>query len=222
LTLEPWTYSRDYGLNSTPLNEALLFMIDYIGKFNKQHAVEKMSFITLTDGAGHSVSGATRNIRQYGYNSNSKQCKVKNYVRDPITKKEYPLSENGSEQTRTFLRIIKDRYNIKTVGFHVVSNSRRDIGCFIRDNLPKENSTSEYWMTEQIRKDIRQNDYCVVQNTGRDEMYLLPASKQKIEEGELEIDSKANAKSIARQFSKYLGVKKSSRVVLSRFVGLIA
>jgi hypothetical protein len=77
-------------------------------------------------------------------------------------------------------------------------------------------------MTEQIRKEIRQNDYCVVQNTGRDEMYLLPASKQKIEEGALEIDSKANAKSIAKQFSKYLGVKKSSRVVLSRFVSLVA
>jgi hypothetical protein len=132
------------------------------------------------------------------------------------------LTDNGPEQSRVFLRIIKDRYNIKTVGFHVVSNSRRDIGCFIRDNLPKENSTSEYWMTEQIRKEIRQNDYCVVQNTGRDEMYLLPASKQKIEEGALEIDSKANAKSIAKQFSKYLGVKKSSRVVLSRFVSLVA
>ena len=222
LYLEPWTFSRQYDLNSTPLNEALLYMIDYIGKFNKQYAVEKMSFITLTDGAGHSVSGATRNIRQYGYNNDNKQVKVKNYVRDPITKKEYPLGDNGSEQTRTFLRIIKDRYNIKTVGFHVVNNSRRDIGGFIRDNLPKENQTSEYWMTEQIRKDIRQNDYCIVPNTGRDEMYLLPASKQKIEEGDLKIDSTANAKSIARQFSKYLGVKKSSRVVLSRFVGLIA
>jgi hypothetical protein len=222
LYLEPWTYSREYGLNSTPLNESLLFMIDYIGKFNKQHAVEKMSFITLTDGAGHAVCGATRSIRNSIYNENHKQVKVKNYVRDPITKKEYVLTDNGSEQTRVFLRIIKDRYNIKTVGFHVVSNSRRDIGCFIRDNLPKENTTSEYWMTEQIRKDIRQNDYCIIQNTGRDEMYLLPASKQKIVEGELEIDSKANAKSIAKQFSKYLGVKKSSRVVLSRFVSLVA
>ena len=222
LYLQPWDYSRNYDLNSTPLNESLLFMIDYIGKFNKQYAIEKMSFITLTDGAGHSVHGATRNVRSYGYNDDHKQVKVKNYVRDPITKKEYPLSDNGSEQTRTFLRIIKDRYNIKTVGFHVVSNSRRDIGCFIRDNLPKENQTSEYYITEQIRKDIRQNDYCIVANTGRDEMYLLPASKQKIEEGDLKIDSTANAKSIAKQFSKYLGVKKSSRVVLSRFVGLIA
>jgi hypothetical protein len=222
LYLEPWTYSRDYGLNSTPLNESLLYMIDYIGKFNKQHNVEKMSFVTLTDGAGHSVMGATKQVRSRTYNDNHKQVNVKNYVRDPLTKKEYALSDNGSEQTRTFLRIIKDRYNIKTVGFHVVNNSRRDIGCFIRDNLPKETTTNEYWMTEQIRKDIRQNDYCIIANTGRDEMYLLPASKQKIVEGELEIDSKANAKSIAKQFSKFLGVKKSSRVVLSRFVSLVA
>ena len=223
LFLEPWTYSRDYGLNSTPLNESLLYMIDYIGKFIKTHAVEKMSFVTLTDGAGHSLNGATRNIRRFSYRENyGKQVKVQNYVRDPVTKKEYAITDNGSEQTRVFLRIIKDRYNIKTVGFHIVSNSRRDIGCFIRDNLPKENATNEYYMTEQIRKDIRQNDYCIIPNTGRDEMYLLPASKQKIVDDELVIDSKANAKSIARQFGKFLGVKKSSRVVLSRFVGLVA
>jgi len=219
----PWTYSRDYDLNSTPLNESLLFLCDYIGTFIKKNAVEKMSLVTLTDGAGHALYGAGQNLRNYKHSDDYRTTyKVKNFIRDPFTKKEYPLSDNGGEQTRTFLRIIKDRYNIKTVGFHVAHNSRRDIGCFIRDNVAGVNNQHEYWLTEQIRKDIRQNDYALIQNTGRDEMYLLSASKQKIEEGDLKIDSTANAKMIAKQFSKYLGVKKSSRVVLSRFVGIIA
>lgn len=219
----PWTYSNEYGLNSTPLNESLLFLVDYIGKYIKNNSIEKMSLITLTDGEGHAVNGASRNIRSYGYRRDSSSAsKFKNYIRDPLTKKEYSISDQGHEQTRTFLKIIKDRYNIKTVGFHICSNSRRDIGAFVRYNIPNVSGSQEYYMVEQLRKDIRQNDYALLTDTGRDELYLLPASKQKIEEGELKVAADMNAKTIAKQFGKFLGVKKSSRVVLSRFVGLVA
>jgi len=218
----PWLYDRNYGLHSTPLNESLMFLIDYIGKFIKKNNVEKMSLVTLTDGEGHSLNGSNESLRHYTYSS-GKALKVKNYLRDPITKKEYPLTEKGNEQTRTFLRVIKDRYNIKTVGFHIVSNSRRDIGNFVKNNLPDyQNGTQEFYAVEQLRKDIRSNDYALLTNTGRDELYLLPASKQRIEEGELEVKSDMNAKAIAKQFGKFLNVKKSSRVVLNRFVGVIA
>jgi hypothetical protein len=183
-----------------------------------------MSLITLTDGEGHSLSSQSgSSIRDYEYNSmTGRSSQVKNYMRDPITKKEYSLTSDGSQQTRVLLNIIKDRYNIKTVGFHILSNSRRDVGSFIRSNLPQLPITVEYNMVEQLRKDIRQNDFALITNAGRDEMYLLPASKQRIEEGELEVSTAMNSKQIAREFGKYLNVKKSSRVVLSRFVTLIA
>ena len=221
LYARPWTYSREYDLHSTPLNESLVFLIDYIGKFVKSNSIEKMSLITLTDGEGHAIDGANRRVRDY-FGGYGEYKKVKNYVRDPITKKEYPLGLMGSEQTRTFLRIIKDRYPIRTVGFHVCANSRRDITSFIRHNIAGMDKGNDYYLMEQLRKDIRQHDYAIVENTGRDEMYLLPATKQKIQEGELEVKADMNSKAIAKQFSKYLGVKKSSRVVLSRFVGVVA
>ena len=218
---KPWQYDRKYDLHSTPLNESLVFLSDYIGKFIKNNSVEKMSLITLTDGEGHAVDGANRRVRETigGY---GEYKRVKNYIRDPLTKKEYPLSMYGYEQTRTFLRIIKDRYAIKTVGFHVCANSRRDISSFIKNNIAGMEKNNDYFMIEQLRKDIRQNDYAIVPNTGRDEMYLLPAAKQKIQEGELEVKSNMNSKAIAKQFGKFLNVKKSSRVVLSRFVGIVA
>ena len=89
-------------------------------------------------------------------------------------------------------------------------------------NIAGMDKGNDYYMIEQLRKDIRQHDYALVENTGRDEMYLLPANKQKIQEGDLEVKADMNSKAIAKQFSKYLGVKKSSRVVLSRFVGVVA
>ena len=219
LDLEPYNYAEKYGMHSTPLNESLLYLVDYVGKFIKTNSVEKMSLVTLTDGEGHGLDGAACRLRYGRYNP----VKTVNYIRDPMTNKEYPLTDNGSDQTRLFLKIVKDRYNVKTVGFHVAKSDRRSIESFVAHNIPDAGSPSAaYYLVEQLRKDMRQNSYAMVHNTGRDEMYLLPASKQKIEEGDLKIDSTANAKIIAKEFGKFLGVKKTSRVVLNRFIGVVA
>lgn len=221
LNLEPYNYAEKYGMHSTPLNESLLFLVDYVGKFIKTNSVEKMSVVTLTDGEGHALDGASSRLRFGRYNP----VKTINYVRDPMTNKEYPLTDNGSDQTRLFLKIIKDRYNVKTVGFHVASTDRRSIESFVAHNITDsagKNTSDMFYLVEQLRKDMRQHSYAMVHNTGRDELYLLPAFKQKIEEGDLKIDSAANAKSIAKEFGKFLGVKKTSRVVLNRFIGVVA
>jgi len=224
---EPWRFGKGYGLNSTPLNESLLFLADYIGKFIGNNAVEKMSLITLTDGEGHGLQpneyGGLRDYTRITTPEGlSKHVKLVNYLNDPITKKQYKFTSIGYEQTRVMLRLIKDRYNIKTVGFHVTSTSRRNLESFISNNMTTTNRMEQLNFVEQFRKDLRQHDYAIVPNTGRDELYLLPASKQKIEEGELKVGGDMSAKAIANKFAKYLDVKKSSRVVLNRFVSIVA
>jgi hypothetical protein len=224
LLAKPWTYARKYDLHGTPLNESLMYLVDYVGKFIKNNSVEKMSVITLTDGEGHGIDSVSNT--RYGSKWNPitrKSTSVKSYIRDPLTKKEYRFESYGSDQTRALLKIIKDRYNAKTIGFHICANSRRDISSFIRANIGGTGSSmNEYMMMEEIRKEMRQNDYALIKNAGRDELYLLPASKQKIVEGDLDIKETMNARAIAKQFSKFLNVKKTSRVVLSRFVGMVA
>ena len=221
MVARPWSYDRQYGLHSTPLNESLLFLADYIGEFIKNNAVEKMSLVTLTDGEGHGVQGFRRNLREYGYHG-GQHLKVRNILVDPITKREYTIKAEGSQQTRVFLNLIKDRYPIKTVGFHILSTSRREVEQFIRYNLPEVTPSKRIDMTEQLRKDIRQNSYAIVPNTGRDEMFLLPSNKQKIVEEDLEVSKEMNARVLAREFGKFMNVKKTSRVVMNRFVSLIA
>ena len=56
----------------------------------------------------------------------------------------------------------------------------------------------------------------------RDELYLLPASKMETDEGELKVSTDMNSKQIAKQFTKFLDVKKTSRLLLNRFVSLVA
>src|SRR5210317_1956881 len=46
-----------YYLGNTPLNESLIYMDKLIPMFRKKYGIEKMTFITLTDGAGNSPRG---------------------------------------------------------------------------------------------------------------------------------------------------------------------
>jgi hypothetical protein len=79
-----------------------------------------------------------------------------------------------------------------------------------------------YALVETWKKEFRANGFASVKNTGRDELFLIPQSSTKIQEGEMDVKADANAKAIAKNFSKFLNVKKTSRVLLNRFVGLVA
>jgi hypothetical protein len=218
---KPWNTTRKFGLNGTPLNEALLFMADYLGKFIKNNNVEKASFITLTDGEGHGIDGK-HSIRDTSF-ANGGYTKVITYLRDPVTRREYTINRDGPQQTKVFLAIIKHRYNVATIGFHVIRNSRRDMETFIRYNIPTCTNGHEQWkLVESFKKQFREKDFALVAETGRDELYLLPATKLVTDEGELKVDTKMNSKQIARQFTKFLDVKKTSRLLLNRFVALVA
>ena len=214
-----------YNTGGTPLNEALVYVYNTLGQFIKNNSIEKTTFITLTDGEGGS-------LRSYGnkYLDDSrtevvggeyKRIKVKNFIRDDVTQKTYELKRDARNQTETLLRMIKDRYNISSVGFHICENRRRDLSAALHSNLPSFQG-DQFAVIETWRKDFRANGFASVKNTGRDDLFIIPNSSTKIDEGDLKIDGDANAKVIAKNFSKYLNVKKTSRVLLNRFVALVA
>lgn len=216
----PYNFANGYGLNSTPLNEGLLYMVDYVGKFIKEHNVEKVAFITLTDGEGHAL-GSNRSMRE-SVMIGGRYRKTVNYLRDKVTKREYTLSADGSDQTNVFLRVIKHRYDAATIGFHITSSGQRDLDTFVRYNMKVSSGSEAYSITADIKKQFREKDFALLTKAGRDEMYLLPASKQKINDGELVVGTDMNSRQIAKQFTKFMDVKKTSRVLLNRFVSVIA
>jgi hypothetical protein len=218
-------WNPGYNTGGTPLNEALVYCYNTLGTYIKNNGIEKMTFITLTDGEGGTLStyshGRLDDSRTEIINNQYKRIKVKNLIKDEVTQKTYELQRTSSEQTETILRMIKDRYNVALVGFHICQNRGRDLRCVLNCNLPNyqgdQNSLIESW-----KKDFRNAGFVSVKNTGRDELFLIPQSSTKIEEGELDVKADANAKAIARNFGKFLNVKKTSRVLLNRFVGLVA
>ena len=211
-----------YDMGGTPLNESLSFLLGYLPKFAKSHNVEKMSLITLTDGEGGSLpvsSGRYIEDRKYDYN-NHKTIQVKNFIKDPITKKDYPITRIGTTQTEALLRMMKDRFNVNTVGFYICRNTRRELSQAIQNNLSGVKSTDS--MIDSMRKEFRDSGFASIKNTGRDDLFIVPQNRLAVEEGEIVVDEKQNARQIARMFTKQMSGRKTSRVLLNTFIGYVA
>jgi hypothetical protein len=233
LLLDPaLIYTNRFGLGSTPLNEALIWIYQNIGKFIKGNNVEKMTFITLTDGEGADLH-ANKSLREsridkYGYYDHELERQIpnsyinyRNMIVDEVTKKTYRIKNDANSQTRMIIKMIKDRYDVRTVGFYICQNTRRDIYWAIRSNT---NLTGYDFneMAREMRKDFRQEGFHSLAGSGRDELFIIPQHKLNIEEEELKADGEMTARKLASQFGKYLNKKKTSRVLLNKFIGWVA
>jgi hypothetical protein len=217
-------WNDGYSMGGTPLNEALVWVYNNLGTYTKQNAIEKMTLITLTDGEGSALytpNGRMEEHENVYSTSGYKKIKHKYFIRDDKTQKTYQLNKNSNEQTSTIIQMIKDRHNCVVVGFYICRNARRDLCSAIRSNLPVF-SGNEFNIIDTWRKEFRDQGFASIKGTGRDDLFLVPQSSTKIVEGELEVKEDANAKAIARNFSKFLNVKQTSRVLLNRFVGYVA
>jgi uncharacterized protein with von Willebrand factor type A (vWA) domain len=218
-------WNEGYNTGGTPLNEALVYCYATLGKFIKNNNIEKTTFITLTDGEGGALNtyshGRFDDSRTEIVDGLYKRIKIKNFIKDEVTQKTYEIGRLSGNQTEMILRMMKDRYNIAMVGFHICQNRGRDLRGVAQSNLP-DYKGDFYTLVESWKKEFRTNGFASVKNTGRDELFLIPQSSTKIQEGELDVSANANARSIARNFGKFLNVKKTSRVLLNRFVGLVA
>ena len=219
-------WNNGYNTGGTPLNESMVWVYKHLGDFIKANNIEKTTFITLTDGEGGQLrtsygSRGLDEVRNVLVDGQYKRIKMKHFIKDEVTQKTYELRRDATTQADVVLRMIKDRYNVSVVGFHICRNHKRDLHSVIHANIPNYQGDA-YTLIEQWRKDFRVNNFASIKNTGRDELFVIPQNATKIVEGELNVDADANAKSIARNFSKFLNVKKTSRVLLNRFVALVA
>jgi hypothetical protein len=231
----PWNKRNNYGLNGTPLNHSLMYMIEYIGKFIHVNNVEKMNLIVLTDGESNV-------LHHYDYNGENqsgikcgptyvtedgKMTKVNSttLLRDKVTRKEYEFTDDSCQQTATLMQLLKDRYGIRTTGFFVTGSNARTIERFLKYNISEENLKSNQRFTQalDIQTKLRRDKAVVLKNIpARDEMYII-LSTNKIEDEDLNnVKSDMSASQISKQLTKMFTSRKASRVVLNSFIGVVA
>jgi hypothetical protein len=219
-------YCNGYSMGGTPLNEALSYMVDYLPKFMRSNGVEKMSLITLSDGEGGSLITSRGNYldnERYTNNVDGsyKKVKIKNFLKDPKTKKDYLVDRSGTTQTEAILRLIKDRYDVNSVGFYICRNGRRELSGAVHNNLAGFTGNIDI-MIDTMRKEFKDNGFASIKNTGRDDLFIVPQNRLIFEDADIVVEEKQNARQIARMFTKQMNGQRTSRVLLNQFIGYVA
>ena len=211
------------NLGVTPLNDAIIAMMEIVPKFKRETGVQKVNTIFLTDGDSNWLEGV------YDYSLNTETGEHTPYISnvrgtmtisDPKTLKNYEVA--GYDVTDGLLRILKDRVDgMNLIGFFVAGSGRSGrVDKRALYSLQRDLGMDA--IMEQV-KFINKNKYLVIDSKGYDEMYVLPAKGMEVSNEGLSDDlvgaSKAKLKTA---FGKAMSGKIESRQLLNKFVKLVA
>ena len=208
---ETWGIPSEYYLGNTPLNESLVYINKLIPMFKSKYDIEKMTFITLTDGAGNYprmdiIDGDKSNYWE------------KTTVFELDGKK---FAESGNI-TSNLLNHIKNHHDVNVIGFYVVKRLRRwDIEKYIgeyKDWNDKEQKIAKF------RKELNANKAAACEYDGYNKYFVLDGKKLGVENFDLQnVEVKKGTTSeLKRIFGKSMANRLVSRVVLNKFIQEVA
>ena len=216
-------------LNGTPLNQSLMVTLDVYRSFVERTKAEIVNIAVLTD-------GDTDGYLQYGQTyknwSGDEQIALRN-IRDSdkvnvvLTHKEsrksVKLESNDRRATNGLVKLIREVTGANVVCFDIVSGNSRRV---ISNKMFKHNRSltpAEYQQTEILAKKFRKERVLVLENLGYNEYYLIPGGKElDIDDDEIEVESGADKKKLLKAFAEMQDNKKTSRILLNRFVKMVA
>ena len=221
-----------YDLGSTPLVEAMLAMQEIIPKFRAAHKLDKVNFITLTDGEAN--SSFTETVDDYR-EDDAKTSRINTrrtdmMYQDPETRKTYNITKSKKPMTRYYgdwaekqvqflLTLMKDKYGINTIGIFLVDGKTVNRGI-LEKYLGWYNFNKPAHM--RARKQVRSEGFATVTSAGYDEYYVIPTGRNQLSDdglGEVEADiSKAKLRKL---FATSQKGKTGNRYLANRMMDLI-
>ena len=189
--------SGDYYLSSTPLNESLIGMDHIIKKFKTDYQTDKLSLVTLTDGASNSMN--KHGLGDLYIKLNGKYHMAGSYYCD---KKDF---------TSVMLRYLKKKYDLQTIGFYLVAKYRELRYQF---NVP-------YSKEMLARKTFSKDKFIADYNTAYD-VYFYVKSDTRVANKVFDTNDSTNKRSLKKSFMSGMKNRINSRVLLQNFIKRIA
>lgn len=210
-----------FDLAGTPLNEAIVAAMKIVPQFQKKNKLQVVNTIFLTDGDGQrntDIHDGLGGLIMANTSGRSNNCLV---IRDPITKHEVMVeSRSARKLTAAYIELLKVRTNCNIVGFYILSS--REFGQQATQLGMYTYGSQDVSILDKLKMNFRNNKYQIVTSAGYDEYYLLRAESLDTEEdAEFEVKKDATTRGFVTAFSKFNNNRKTSRVVLNRFIGMI-
>ena len=229
------TYGHYYGssyrtlpsklsLGGTPLNASLLAINTFIPEFKAKNGVQIVNLIYLTDGdssGGNSVwkrrSEDDKTSERFGGDLKNN----KTFIRDSVTKKEYEITQSyylrfsRGSTTNALVEVLRDKHSCNVVNFYIIDRFKHyDASEFSTADVPPQMILSKF----------RKEGHIIAENYGGwSELYLIKGGRDLgVNESILEVKEDAKRGEIKRAFSKFNKGKLKNRLVLSKFVDMVA
>ena len=213
----------EFWLGTTPLNEALVVMNKLIPMFKRKYNIEKMTFITLTDGGSNSNYGAPR-IENDGKNLSVVDGSSGGTPVITINKKQYKAPEHAmrGSLTEMLLTALQEQHGVNTIGFYVVKHLRRmyELELMVGDYKDWNDKQTKI---AKIKSQFAKEKCADVFNGGYNKYFLLNGKDMKVENTDLSgVSEGMKAGKIKQLFSKSMKGRIVSRALLNKFIKEVA
>jgi len=199
---------------STPLNQALMVSHHLVKKFKARHGIEKMNFITFTDGDANNISTYTRSDAEIWPDRHNAVIQVDGTM---------IKTKTGSRVvTKSLLDNLSKKYNTNNIGFFMADDNHhwRQRLWILANSLNKH--SEEY--KKDANKEYRQNKCVTVDNVlGYNEYYLVKGGKNlETQEDDFSVKDDASNANIRTAFKKFAKSKKQNKVLMTKFGKAVA
>jgi hypothetical protein len=190
--------------------------------FKQKYNIEKMTFITLTDGGANSNYGTEKVVNTEKGLSVEKTSSGTPII--TIGKKQYSVEDRFvyGHMTTLLLKVLKDQYNINTIGFYVVKRLNRMWELESMIGKYKDWNDKQSKLTN-IKKKFSKDKVADVIKPGYNRYFLLNGKTMTVENTDLsQVNDGMKAGKIKQLFSKSMKGRIVSRSLLNKFIEEVA
>ena len=199
-----------YGLSGTPLNETLVSLHQIIPQFQKNHDLQKVQCVILTDGEANHLPYCKPWISYAGdeREGTSNLVRGHSYLRNRKTGHTYKVGDYFYQFTELLLTDLKESFPYTNfIGIRLAG--ARDINSMVRRYTGEDSS-------KQVRKD----KFFSLKTSGYDS-YFLMVDQSLSNDTEFDVEEGASKAKIKSAFVKNLKSKALNKKVLSQFMDLV-
>ena len=212
----------EFYLGTTPLNESLVVMNKLVPMFKKKYNIEKLTFITLTDGSSNSnyyisaVENTEEGLQQSKADTGTPVVK--------IGKKQYTMGKSFyGNVTPLLLNVLKDQHKINTIGFYLAKRIRTwDMDRYI-DRDKYKTWEAKHQQQLEIKKQFNKEKCAIINKNGYNKYFIINGKTMKVENTDLTaVNDSMKPGKIKSIFSKSMKGRIVSRTLLNKFIDEVA
>jgi hypothetical protein len=212
-----------YYLGTTPLNESLVVMNKIVPMFKAKYNIEKLTFITLTDGASnsnysiHTVENTENGLKPSNDDTGIPVIK--------IGKKQYSMGERElyGNVTPLLLKVLKEEHGINIIGFFLAKRLRAwDMDRYV-DRKKFKTWQQRHDQLQKLKSQFSKEKCAIVNKDGYNKYFVINGKTMKVENTDLSaVNDGMKSASIKRLFSKSMKGRIISRTLLNKFIEEVA